>query len=577
MKPWIKGLTAVLGICMIALIALYILRNPLATRFLETKGTKANGARVTVNGLDLDLFHTRVSFENLAVADPSSPMTNRVETGRVSFDIELLPLLSRSVVIRDMRITGIRDNTPRTVSGQIPGSGASQGNTAVSGYLANLKKELQDEVAAMPVMAWAKLDSLDDLEQAAERMDITAPAKIRKLTEDIHSRHEMWEKKLDLSDRKAAFRALEKDVKKLGKKVKGAGDIFERITLLESVKERANTLLKGLKTDVAALRADAADIHKRIREVPEWISQDYAAVKENLTGADLSPEGIATALFGRRIGTAAMVVVDQLMTLREEMGKPTVEKTASEQPPWFVWIKQLEVDGKIKERYGFSGSVHHFSTDAEKAGSPMTVALSFSAGARFSGMLRGVIDYRRDQMIEQIEFTADPVDFSGIRLVDSGGILPEALSHGNGRINALLNSEGNQFMLAVRGAVDDVALNPEDLPAFSNKHLANLARHVTASVTSIDWDSQIKGEKGAVTIDIDTNLENIIRSSVQSFMGEQMQRLKAGLEKRIADAVKKEKHQLNLQETAFTELVDQGVGQLEAWIPELEGFTSLQG
>ncbi|MCD4741289.1 MAG: hypothetical protein K8R67_02235, partial [Desulfobacteraceae bacterium] len=98
----------------------------IAEKYIENAGTKAVGARVELASADVALFPAGIDLLGLKVANPQEPMENSVEISHIHVVMEILPLLSRKVIINDMLFDKVRFNTKREKSGALEGVKASQ-------------------------------------------------------------------------------------------------------------------------------------------------------------------------------------------------------------------------------------------------------------------------------------------------------------------------------------------------------------------------------------------------------------------------------------------------------------------
>ena len=56
---------------------------------LENAGSSIVGAKVEIDGLDLDVAGLSIEWQRLQVTDPNSTMQNVIETGRTAFKMDM--------------------------------------------------------------------------------------------------------------------------------------------------------------------------------------------------------------------------------------------------------------------------------------------------------------------------------------------------------------------------------------------------------------------------------------------------------------------------------------------------------
>ncbi|HID76028.1 MAG TPA: TIGR03545 family protein [Planctomycetaceae bacterium] len=109
-------------LALLALVAvgLWVAVDPLVERALVSFGQKLTGARVEVGDVDTWLLGPRIELSDLQVADPQRPQENLFELSQAVLELEPGPLLDRKLIVRRALVRGLRFNTLRTTSGELP-------------------------------------------------------------------------------------------------------------------------------------------------------------------------------------------------------------------------------------------------------------------------------------------------------------------------------------------------------------------------------------------------------------------------------------------------------------------------
>ena len=121
MTKWIRwsglaGFTLFIAL----MVALFLFGLPwIIKTSIEFGGTKAAGAKVTLDDVDVTLVPLGVKLTHLQVADARQPMRNLVEFDTAMADLELAPLLLGKTISDELSITNLQFNTERTESGAI--------------------------------------------------------------------------------------------------------------------------------------------------------------------------------------------------------------------------------------------------------------------------------------------------------------------------------------------------------------------------------------------------------------------------------------------------------------------------
>lgn len=171
----------------VALLALWVLlfKNRTVRWAVESGGTAAVGARVDLDAAHLGILAGNVRLNGLAVTNPNAPMTNLFEADELVFDLGILPLLEKKIVIDTVAARGLRFNTARATSGAIPQDEAApeveETNAVVAAFKAKVKvppldlSTLQKSVNVEAISA----DSLETLRAAARALAFADTLKAR--------------------------------------------------------------------------------------------------------------------------------------------------------------------------------------------------------------------------------------------------------------------------------------------------------------------------------------------------------------------------------------------------------------
>ena len=84
MMKWILRGLLLLVVIIVATVAFAL--EPIAKWAIESEGSKAVGAKVNVDDVDIQLYPTHVALYGLTVANPNEPMSNLLESEKVSYN-----------------------------------------------------------------------------------------------------------------------------------------------------------------------------------------------------------------------------------------------------------------------------------------------------------------------------------------------------------------------------------------------------------------------------------------------------------------------------------------------------------
>lgn len=89
-------------------------RNIDSIKIIKQQLTKANGATVDYQSLNLDLTNAKLEIIGLGAADPNDLSKDRFYAQSVSASIDISNLLTRQITIKDVVITGVALDKQRT-------------------------------------------------------------------------------------------------------------------------------------------------------------------------------------------------------------------------------------------------------------------------------------------------------------------------------------------------------------------------------------------------------------------------------------------------------------------------------
>jgi hypothetical protein len=81
--------------------------------------TRANGAEVSLDDLDLSALTGAVSVSGIEVTDPENPNNNQLTIDKVAADASIYNLLSGKVVMEEVRVSDVKFNQKRTKPGSV--------------------------------------------------------------------------------------------------------------------------------------------------------------------------------------------------------------------------------------------------------------------------------------------------------------------------------------------------------------------------------------------------------------------------------------------------------------------------
>jgi uncharacterized protein (TIGR03545 family) len=203
MMKWIRwrGLAAFIILVAVLAVIWFAAVDWVAKKAIETAGTKAVGAKVDVAKADVTLFPAGIGIWGMAVTDPDRPMTNSVEFTYLHAALQLPALIQRKVIIDDLRVEGLRLNTPRKTSGAID---QPKTETGSSGNASDAQPGWMADLCGTGNLPLISVPSADEI---LAREPLQSVKQIQALESKIESAATQWQKKAkNAAGSKSTFR-----------------------------------------------------------------------------------------------------------------------------------------------------------------------------------------------------------------------------------------------------------------------------------------------------------------------------------------------------------------------------------
>lgn len=547
MKRWIrsKGLIAfaIVTLCMVLVWVLVV--DAVVRRTIETVGTRAVGARVDLAKADLSLFPTGLALTGLAVTNPDAPMQNAVEIGHMKMDLDPGYLILRKVVINTMAVEGLRFNTPRKTSGEVPEL-AKKREVKKAIDAAGVSKAAVEKVCGdftMPSL------TMPDVAAILAREPLASIDLATGLKKKIKAEQARWEKELTrLADEKtlADYRVRVEKLKgtggSLGSILGAAGEAKQ----LQADIQKDLNLLKDAKKSFSA---DFTSYQKELRDLSKAPIKDINRLMEKYS---LSPAGLANMsqlIFGQRLCGWVQTASNWYRKVQPYMdqvpvgagGKP--EEVAplrgkgknirfAETPPMpdFL-IRSMKVNAAVAAG-DLTGKVENITLEQHKLGSPMTFAFLGKEMKQIASLsLIGAADYVKP---------ADPknsarLSIKGLNLKDlplvREGSLPLALEQATSNLNLNLETAGKKLDGALTADFDTVRFLTE--PGEQKTAITTAIGSALSGIDRFSLSAAINGTLEAYTVDVTSDLDRVLKSAVGNLVKKEAARFQAALEEQV--------------------------------------------
>lgn len=558
-----QGIIIFFVVCALLAAFWLLFLNGLTERAIEKTGAAIVGAQVDLDSARVSLSPLGITLSGLQVTNPNVPATNIVEAGRISFHMDGPNALRHKTIIDEMRVEGVRLNTPRQTPGFVVQGGKSVAQQLAelpSFVIPNVKEVFEQEKANLPSLKLIT-GAVDDSQKARTKWE----GKVQELKTAA-----------DPDKYQKQFEALKAKTGKasIGNILGGAKDV---VALQKQVRED----LKTIASAKSEFTADAAALRKIVSDAPGLVAADAQRLigKYSLTSSGLA--NISRLLFGGKIASnvsSALQWNERLTPLIDRVkikikGRDVVKPLRAkgmdvrfrEDHPLPDFLARL-VNVSISLPAGdFAGRVENLTPDQDILGQPLKFRFS---GENLKGLtsavLEGTFDRTRASARKDVlNFRVRGYQARDLRLSTSQA-LPVSLTQGLVDLDVGATLEKGTVSARIVAGLRGVRLAVE-----KNEERQGLAGRVDAairtallSVSNLNLSAEVTGASDDFDVKVRSDIDDVLKNAVGAVVRDQM----AGLEKDLKAAIGE-------RVAPPLEKLDLGVKGLDAYGLELDGLT----
>jgi uncharacterized protein (TIGR03545 family) len=539
MTQWIRwqGLAAFVIFSFILALVWLVGVDWMVEKGIEVAGTRAVGAKVEVADVDVTLFPAGVAISGLAVTDPDQPMRNSVEIIRLKAALELPPLFKRKIIIDEVRVQGLRFNTPRQRSGALGGKTASKDPASQApAWLADL----------CGTKGFPQL-SLPTADEILGREPLQTLQMATQLRSQVTAARADWEKRLTALPDQQRLASYQTRIDKVKGAKGGLGDLLGSAAKAQAI---ATDLQKDIKQIQKAQETFKSELSNLKTASSKLADAPGAEVKRLMDKYALNPAGVANLsrlLFGRQVCGWWQKGYGWYQRFKPYLSRLPAKAGAPEQTkplrskgvdvhfkeqhplPDFL-IRQVHVDAQL-DVGEFSGQMANITSQPQILGAPLTYQF---LGRKMKQMaafdLNGVMDLIRPEaprhstklLIQQFALhnllLGDPEQMP-ISIVQAMTDVNFDFSLKGNNLNALLKAQLDQVQIAVQQTTTSTLAAALGEALSATKHFG-----LTAT---------LKGTAPEIQTRLQSDLDQILQKAV----GQMVQKASAGLTAQLQQTI----------------------------------------
>jgi len=113
------GVVVAVSVLAVAAAATTLIKDDMIKDYAARTTTRANGAEVNLDTVELSVFTGAVSVSGIQVTDAKKPQNNQVSIGKIAADASLYNLLLGKLVMDDVEFSNVKFNEKRAVPGKV--------------------------------------------------------------------------------------------------------------------------------------------------------------------------------------------------------------------------------------------------------------------------------------------------------------------------------------------------------------------------------------------------------------------------------------------------------------------------
>lgn len=570
-----KGII-ILAVFIVIVIALsLIFTDRWLEKRLESGGSALLGARVEIDNLDVSLLRLHVRWDSLQATNPNNTMKNILTTGRTEFDMQLVPLLSKKVVIEDIVMTHVTSGTERMTDGKIEKKKKAGSNA--DNILAKTMDRLEKNITSAPVWNLESLSNMN-LDSILQVLQIHSPQKIDSLQNEFTKTYAMWDSafakvtwKDDFNFLNSRLSAIEPD------DIKTLEGLQTAYQTLEKVKARVDSLGSFVKKTRTHLSSDLQDAATQAAHVDDWIAADYNNALAQAKLPSIDKAGIAQMLFGDTITRRVVQVLGLLNKARSYSAKFASDKPKKEKPPrmkgqtiYFkglhplpnFWVKNVELSGMTQTGLTLEGRIRNIVSNQKMIGAATTAVINLQRADGASARLSGELNYLGPAPQEQLLLKMSDAPLKNITF--SSDILAAEMTSAKGNGEASLVASEDTVTGALELSAKDMKF---DFKETANDPLQQTVQKIVQNAKTVHVSAMLRGMNDKTQLDLSSNLDNLFSKELKAIAGAEIDKARSaihakvesqvgGAKQKFDDYVKQEVSLLETEMSTYEELLN---------------------
>ncbi|RUO24395.1 hypothetical protein CWE09_11045 [Aliidiomarina minuta] len=560
--PGLITFVAIVG-GLVAIVLLFT--EPLLRWGLGTGLTRANGAEVNINELDLRWSPFAIELRDVQFTDPDTPELNRLQADRISFGMSLGEAIVGRIHIHELTATGIAMGVERDSPGRVR-----------TDYIAEREAERdgpgwRERIADLDI-------SLPSTDELLARSEIRTPQVVDEVTERTRTTRDEVSNRRDDLPSSERVQEYEERLRELREKRPRSLEDFElarqELTQLRddirSDRDAAVAFRDSVDEAQSQLRSDLDNLRQAptddIQRVSRLLAMDSDALSD-LTGIFFGPQ---VQQWTDYILIAYDFVGPMLQQFAEDEEQPSrwegryIDFDRENRPSFLIDLAHTEItfaETSLDIRWD------NITWQHERLGESTTYRVAASASPYWQS-LSADGDFFIDEAIEfsgNQEWSLQGAELAAQTLLEQSDLTARMTG-------AMLNSEGRISLS--EGAFSGgggIQLSEVGLSAEGDRTWVRMMNDALSQIQSFDMDVGIRGRMGSPRLSLSSDLDNQLSAAFSGVMqeaaDERMAEVRARLQSEVDAALTDVQPRLD-QVNEWRELAENREGALQNLLDE---------
>ena len=535
--------------------------------FIST-GEMIFGAKVEIGSVKTKFSKMSIAINDLNCANRNYYFKNLIDIDYIKFDVRFSPLLRKKFIIDEMTVSGLKWQTERKTSGQLPPRKEKKfekkkKDGMFSKMFEAAKAKTVSEFNQLPsVTAYKEIEDLInnfDVNKLIDKAQLESVKQIEQKTKDLQTKYENYQKKIESYDVNKKAEEIKTQVDEISKtKVSGIADVAKAAKNVEK--------LKGYKKEIDTMLDDLNNIKKDVseninfaKEAKSAINKDIENISSKLSIPSLNLKNISKILFGNqwvsRVETVMyyMALIKQYMPEKKEevqerqraRGRDILFKL--KQYPTLL-ISLINISGSTNEKLDFAGVIKNICSSPSMIANPLTVEIKGDNKIQ-SVFVSALFDHRTENSKDTFAVQVSGLPAKMLN-VPQNEYLP-LVDTGKMKVNADFALLNNSFDCKANINLTEIQKkNLNDIDG-NLKYLAEITNSITNFSVTASAKYQTNNSENDmdfnITSDIDTKILAAISKMFSSKVNAAKEKISKELNKIVAEQTKNIQNEIDKQ------------------------------